>query len=206
MWTARRYPTTVPELIRKAQWTVNITSQCAVPLSSFEPNTHQAGGCPCYVDPQWTWPFFLFQYCFCQNPDGCPWVNVQQQLRAVLARKRLIFLPFWRIMKEQKTVGLCVKLHLKGSCWLVFAALVIRILVKSLLITLFYQFVLFSLTLFTTTSCFQSHSPVSNSIMMIRPNAYVPPLRSSPLKYVFILTNLTICLFFLQKAFRYLPQ
>lgn len=127
---------------------INITSQCAVPLSSFEPNTHQPGGCPCHVDPQWTWPFSSIL--FCQNPDGCPWVNVQQELRAALARKRPIFLYLnWRTRKEQKTFGLCVKLHLKRSCWLVFAALVIRILVKSLLITLFYRFVLFSLTLFT---------------------------------------------------------
>jgi len=42
--------------------------------------------------------------------------------------------------RSKKTVGLCVRLHLKRSCCLVFASLVIRILVKSLLINLFYQF------------------------------------------------------------------
>jgi hypothetical protein len=117
-----------------------------------------------------------------------------------LASKRPIFLYLnWRTRKEQKTVGLCVRLHLKRSCWLVFAALVIRILVKSLLITLFYQFVLFSLTFFTTTSCFQSHLPVSNLIIWIRPTLISPPLGGSPLKYVFVLTNLATYLFFLHK-------
>lgn len=84
-------------------------------------------------------------------------------------KDRLFFTLIEGQGRSKKTVGLCVKSHLQRSCWLVFAALVIRILFKSLLITPFYQFVLFSLTLFTTTSCFQSHSPVSNSIMMIRP-------------------------------------
>jgi len=98
------------------------------------------------------------------------WVPMSQRPAGAQGSLDQIFLYLnWRTRKEQKTLWLCVKLHLKRSCWLVFAALVIRVLVKSLLITLFYQFVFFSLTLFTTTSCFQSHSPVSNSIMMIRP-------------------------------------
>ena len=115
--------------------------------------------------------YFFFQYSFLPKPWWVPVSQCPAGAQGSLGQEKTdIFCTLIEGQERSKKLLNSVwSLLLKRSCWLVFAALVIRILVKSSLITLFYQFVLFSLTLFTTTSCFQSHSPVSNSIMMIFP-------------------------------------
>jgi energy-converting hydrogenase Eha subunit F len=70
----------------------------------------------------------------------------------------------------------------------VFAALVIRILVKSLLITLFVS-VYF---IFSHSLNHYKLLPKSFASWQLNNDDYILPLGGSPLKYVCILTNLTI--------------